>query len=210
MTLNGREKRDLLIQAGIQAIPYVGGSLSTLYYGHKQEVRFKRIESFYEEIKEELERLHASIPAVETHDPNELMSLIEQLHDNIESEHLEEKRRYYKNYYIRILKSPVIRNNYDQRKMFLDILRSLTLTQIEIFQFLIEQPAPVIDRGISRPGYSETLISGSIEQLKILGLVDSQLHGIVIGSQSGINASISASQLGKEFHRFCMRSIISP
>ena len=52
--LKGAEKRDLAIQTGLQLIPYVGGSLCTLYFGTKQEKRFKRIESFYRELAEEL------------------------------------------------------------------------------------------------------------------------------------------------------------
>lgn len=45
--LSAREKRDLVIQAGIQAIPHVGSALATLYFGRKQELRFKRLETFY-------------------------------------------------------------------------------------------------------------------------------------------------------------------
>ena len=33
--LNGAEKRELVLQAGMQAIPYVGGPLATLYFGAK-------------------------------------------------------------------------------------------------------------------------------------------------------------------------------
>lgn len=39
--------KDIVIEAIIQTIPYVGGALSTLYFGHKQEKRFKRLETFY-------------------------------------------------------------------------------------------------------------------------------------------------------------------
>ena len=45
--LSAIEQRDLVIQAGMQAIPYVGSSLATLYFGRKQDLRFKRLETFY-------------------------------------------------------------------------------------------------------------------------------------------------------------------
>lgn len=45
--------KEVILEALMQALPYVGGSLATLYFGHKQEKRFKRLEKFYEELKEE-------------------------------------------------------------------------------------------------------------------------------------------------------------
>ncbi|MFZ3114229.1 MAG: hypothetical protein WA133_09200 [Syntrophales bacterium] len=63
--LSGTAKRDLVIQTGMQAIPYVGGSLAALYFGAKQERRFKRLESFYAELAEEVQRISDQIPSVE-------------------------------------------------------------------------------------------------------------------------------------------------
>ena len=42
--MNNKEKFELAVNAGLQAIPYVGGPLATLYFGYKQEQRFQRIE----------------------------------------------------------------------------------------------------------------------------------------------------------------------
>lgn len=55
--LTGQGIRDLVIQAGIQAIPHVGGSLATLYFGLKQEFRFQRLETFYKEVASEIQTL---------------------------------------------------------------------------------------------------------------------------------------------------------
>jgi hypothetical protein len=207
--LDKREKASVVFQAGLQALPYVGGSLSTLLFGFKQEVRLKRIETFYEDVKSKLEQIESEVPPISQHNSEELMSLIEQLNDCIEVEHLEEKREFYKNYFIRILRSPVRRDNYDLRKLYLDILKTLTLTQLIIFQFLIEQGKPIIDKSIVIHGTSPALILGSIEQLKMQGIVDSRLNGIQIGYQSEITSHISVSQLGAAFHRFCMSDRLS-
>ena len=33
--MNNKEKFELVVNAGLQAIPYVGGPLATLYFGYK-------------------------------------------------------------------------------------------------------------------------------------------------------------------------------
>ena len=78
--LTNSDKRDLVIQAGMQLVPYVGGSLSSLYFGAKQEKRFKRLESFYQEIAYEIEKMKDSILSVDKQDPIALEAIIESLH----------------------------------------------------------------------------------------------------------------------------------
>ena len=46
INLNAKEKTTIGIHAAVQAIPYVRSSIATLYFGYKQEVRFKRLENF--------------------------------------------------------------------------------------------------------------------------------------------------------------------
>lgn len=198
-------KLDLALEALVQTIPYVGGPLATLYFGHKQEKRFKRLESFYSELKKSIENITETLPDISAHDPDELSSIIEHLHEKIEIEHLELKRNYYKNFYLKNLYSPVKQNNYDKRMLFLNILGALTPDQIELLIFFANQKSPVIDRTISKPGVEQAVMFGHLSQLKLLGLVDSRLNGIVIGgSGNGINESVQISSLGREFHKFCL------
>ncbi|WP_339816763.1 hypothetical protein MKZ15_15330 [Paenibacillus sp. FSL R7-0216] len=198
-------KFDLALEALVQTIPYVGGPLATLYFGHKQEKRFKRLESFYSELKGVIENITETLPDISTHDPDELSSIIENLHEKIETEHIEQKRNYYKIFYLKNLYSPVKQNNYDKRMLFLNILGTLTPNQIELLIFFVNQQSPVIDRTIGKPGVEQAVMLGHLSQLKLLGLVDSQLNGIVIGgSGNGINESVQISSLGREFHKFCL------
>ena len=55
--MNNKEKFELAVNAGLQAIPCVGGPLATLYFGYKQEQRFQRIEQTLQEVANELEGL---------------------------------------------------------------------------------------------------------------------------------------------------------
>jgi len=78
--LSNNDKRDLVIQAGMQLVPYVGGSLSALYFGAKQEMRFKRLESFYQELAAEIEKMKDGISSIDRQDPAALEAIIESLH----------------------------------------------------------------------------------------------------------------------------------
>ncbi len=84
--LIGVERRDLVIQAGLQAMPYVGGSLATLYFGAKQTRRFKRLETFYQEVAQEIRALKDRMASPDEHDKEALAAIIEELNEKIEHE----------------------------------------------------------------------------------------------------------------------------
>ena len=88
---------DTIIEAAVQAIPYVGAPLATLYFGNKQEKRFRRLEKFYEELKEEMSKTPNVYKDITHHNADELSAIIEELNEKVESEHLEFKRKIFKN-----------------------------------------------------------------------------------------------------------------
>lgn len=122
---------EVIIELLVQAIPYVGGPLAALYFGNKQEKRFRRLERFYQELKDEIENVGQALPNIASHNPEELSAIMEELNEKVETEHLEVKRRYYKEYFKNTMRYPV-NGNYDERKLFLDILGALTPLQIEL------------------------------------------------------------------------------
>jgi len=197
---------DVIIEALVQAIPYVGGPLATLYFGKKQEKRFRRLEKFYQELKEEIGNIGQALPDISTHNPEELSAILEELHEKVETEHIEVKRRYYKEYFKNTMQHPV-NGNFDERKLFLDILSALTPLQIEIVIFLSRQAAAVQASTVSKPGVDQALIAGSLAQLKNFGITDGALNSIVFGGGgNAINEDISVSMFGRRFHSFCLNS----
>lgn len=200
------ENRELIIESLVQAIPYIGGSLATLYFGKKQEKRFKRLEYFYQELRDEIGSIGNTFPDISSHDPEELSAILEELNEKVETEHLEVKRKYYKEYFKNTMRYPV-KNNFDERRLFLDILSALTPLQIELIIYLSMQAGPVLGSSISKPGVDQSVIAGSLAQLKTFGITDNLLNSIVLGgSSSAINEEISLSRFGKRFHSFCLNS----
>lgn len=204
-SLTIKDYRDLVIESGMQAIPMVGGSLATLYFGYKQEKRFKRLESFYRELGEQIENMKDPIPHISKHNEDELNAIIEELHEKIESEHLQMKKDYYKQYYKNTLLYPV-NGNFDERKLYLDILSLVTPLQIELIIFLANQSHPITGATIQKTGVEGAIIQGSISQLKNYGIIEGSLDSIVFGGTgNAINENISLTAFGRKFHEFCLR-----
>lgn len=199
--MKNKDKFELVVNAGLQAIPYVGGPLATLYFGYKQEERFQRIEETLKEMSEELKQ--ENLPSIEVHNKEELMPLIDELTDKIENEHLLAKRKLYKEYFKNILRTPT-NGNYEERKLFLDVLSKITPLQIEIFHFILLNPN-VIDIQIAKNGVDNSLIRSSILQLENCGLVVATLNSVTIGgNNSGMPMTLKASEFGKRFNQFCL------
>lgn len=131
---------------------------------------------------------------------------MEELNDKIEKEHIEQKRLWYKNFYKKILVFPNS-NTYNERKMYLDVLNKITPLQVELLSFLLEQHNPVLDVDITHPSYSQSVILGSIAQLKNNGLIISFVNSIEIGGNGRISENIVISDFGKSFHNFCISDI---
>jgi hypothetical protein len=196
--------RDTIIEAVVQAIPYVGAPLATLYFGNKQEKRFRRLEKFYQELKEEMSKSLNVYKDITQHNPEELSAIIEELNEKVESEHLEFKRKLYKTYFKKTMIQPV-NGNFDERKLFLDILSAVTPLQIEIIVFLATQSSAVTSNTISKPGVEQAVILGSLAQLKNYGLIESTVNSIVVGGLNGsINENVTLSKFGIKFNNFCL------
>lgn len=118
--LTSTEQRDIYIQAGLEAIPYIGGSISTLYFGRKQELRFRRIEEFYRRIAAEFKGEALNLSNI---DQQKLVALIETIHDNVEKEINDEKIDYFKNCFINTICEYEFQ--YEKRKFFVKCLGDL-------------------------------------------------------------------------------------
>ena len=197
--------RDIIIQAAIESIPYVGSALSTLYFGNKQEKRFKRLESFYQEIRQEINASKEKPADLNDQDADSLSALLEELNEKVESEHTKIKRECYKQYFKNTLKFPVS-NNFDERKLILDTLASLTPLQLEIVAFLSGQKDKILSRAINKQGVDPALMHGLVSSLKVYGIIDSQFAYMrLAGPNTKTDEHIWLSDFGKKIHQFCMQ-----
>jgi len=203
-SLSTSEKRDLAIQTGMQLIPYVGGSLCTAYFGFKQEKRFKRIESFYAELANELKDIKDAIPSIDKQNGPALEAIVDSLHEKVEAEPTDEKRAYFRRYLKSTLKNPVT-TDFDERKFFLNSLDEMTLLECELLAFLTKN-GPTQVGTLSKPGVEQYAIVGAIGRLKSRGFVATTQNSFAIGggADNSLQEIASVSAFGAKFHAFCI------
>ena len=209
--LSSAEKRDLIIQSSIEAIPYVGGSLSTLIFSGKQQLRLKRLETFLNDIILEVEAIKDRIADIENYDEYDkeaLLAIFEELLERVEHEQFGEKQEYFKICFKKTLIDPVNKNNYDERRFFLDILGSISPLQIEILRILIRNSAWVKIGHISIQGIDRNVIAAAAIKLVYLGLAVSRRASVQYGDPEELtNQSIRLNSFGYRFCEFCLAEL---
>ncbi|CEQ04076.1 Uncharacterised protein [[Clostridium] sordellii] len=205
------EKRDIAIESGIQLIPGIGGALSSAYFGAKQAKQFKRLESFYQELSLEMKELKEKIIPMDEQYEDGLISLIEQINEGVEKEHQRKKIEFYKGYMKKLLTKPLTKSIYDKSKMFLDILESMTVLEIELlthlYKFYLENSTSIEIRNISRQDLDQYAIVGIISKLKSYGFIRTVEQRLTFGGGQDnlLNDSIVLSNYGIEFIEFITR-----
>ncbi|WP_153733321.1 hypothetical protein [Sporosarcina obsidiansis] len=192
--------KDVIVQASLSAIPFVGNSLSTAYFSTKQERRFRRIETFYCDLSERLSTMEDGILPFHSHDEESLVTLIERLNEEIEIESSGKKRDYFKNYFINLLQSPTIERNYDERQMLLDCLASITVLEFEVLLSYSELHKHIV----STQEVEEGLRDGAISRLENLGLLRANYVTETFLGQSPTIKIVSLSKFGEKFIEFCI------
>lgn len=203
--LTNSEKRNLVLQAGMQLVPYVGGSMASLYFGSKQEKRFKRLESFYQELAQDIEGMKDSVSSIEEQNPVALEAIMESLHEKVEVEPTQEKRQFFKNYFKNTLMNPVS-SNYDERNYFLETLDDMSLLECEILAFIKTKPQQTQVGNINKPGVDQYAIVGAIGRLKSRGFLTAMQDSFSIGggADNSLQELVSVSPFGSKFCDFCL------
>lgn len=197
------KKRDLVIQACIEAIPYVGGSLSTLYFGSKQEKRFERLEAFYAEIKEQIEGLKGCGISVDSQNEDELCNIIEELNEKVESESRKQKITYLQNFLLSTLQNKLT-NDFDQRTHYLDTLSSMSLLECEILAHLFNQQQPLQIRKITKPGIGQYAAYSAVNKLRSFGYIESRRGSFEMNGKQDehLDDLVFLSDFGKQFCQY--------
>lgn len=202
-----KEKMEITIQTGLQLIPTIGSALSTAYFGTKQEKRFKRIESFYQELSEEIKNTIQSLPPINIHNQDDIIKLIEELNDKVEREHSEIKRSYFKKYFFHTLSNQVT-DNFDEKLFFLHTLSGMTLLECDILILLHQNKKAILVKEINGQNLDIYAIVGAVGRLKTFGfLITKNTSFINNGTRDlTLDESIELSNFGVKFVNYCLLS----
>lgn len=198
--LTTSEKRDIVIESCLQLIPYVGGAISTAYFSTKQATHFKRLENFYTELSQRMIELQGQ--PVDEQSEECLIAIIERLNDKVEKEASAEKRKYFQNFFLNLLRNPITENNYDERQMLLESLDAITYTE---FQVLLSHSQY---KDLTNPFIEQldpALKAGATSRLSNLGLLSINYIVETYVGQSPVHTHINLSSFGEKFIKFCTK-----
>lgn len=204
-------KRDVALNSLLQLIPSVGSALANAYFGYKQEKRFQRLENFYNELSSEIQDKRLKLVDFDKHDKEILISLVEELNEQVEKEALEEKKVLLKNYFKSLLTDPTKKNNYDLRKFFLYVLNKLSLIDINLIAELQNKQATLISALQLTEKNDIYLVYAAVSKLESFALITTAQNNYVLYPDAEDNFDderdyklIKLSELGEKFIDFCL------
>lgn len=191
-----------IIEAGIGAIPTIGGPIQTLYFGLQNEKRFKRIESFYEQLNNLLKVFQNQIPRETNPQSSEqLIGIIETINTEVEKSKSHKKTTYFVNAYKNLLLNSS-KNQLDLDELYIEILSKLTYVELELlalyFRFRDEVGVPLESK------LEETLMFGSLNRLADFGLINKHLVHVPIGKGEAESYDYSIAPLGINFCHYIL------
>lgn len=200
--LSSKEKVDLAIEAGIGSIPYIGGAIQTLYYGSKNEKRFKRIENFYNVLHDELESIKEHLPTKTKFVDDRAIGLLETINDEVEKASSQHKLNNYKNAFKNILLN-LDKTSFEHEQYFLKLLSELTELEIKILYVSSQKENKKVETKDFRSDYDSGLILGSKNRLVDFGLITKFITGHTTdGFGSTEIATLTVNELGSGFISF--------
>ncbi|MGR5149489.1 hypothetical protein ACQKP8_23455 [Photobacterium alginatilyticum] len=200
--LSLKEQGALVIDAGLCAIPVVGGSLSALYFGAKQEKRFKRLERFYNELKDKLQE--PSAIDFDKIDRSALASIIEEINEAVELDFTESKLDYLHNCFINSL-SEGAEQEHEKKKYFISQLMKMSELDISLLTGLYKADSGECYKYLKSDEPDASDFNAALERLKSGGLVNSSLHGALTpGISWGEITAFTLSDFGRDFVVFCL------
>lgn len=135
--LNAREWSMIGAEALFNLVPVGGGTLATLLFAPGNERRLKRLERVYQELAAEI-REKGIVFASNLEDNREaIAAIIEEFTERVQREHTEEKREFFKKFFINTLKDEAL--NYDRSMTFLRVLSDITYMEVELLRNLYKR-----------------------------------------------------------------------
>ena len=194
-----------IIGYGISTIPYIGGTLSTIWFDIKGKIMVERFENFYKELSEELESVSDKIASIDPLDYNYIAVIIEEINERIEKEYLSEKIKFLKNYFKNSLISPPNKNNFNERHYFIKTVGNMSLYECEILNGIVNNYDSIDIENINTDNIG--LLLGTVDKLKSYGFILTERKKISFDTDDRLGLKIKISDFGKKFFDFCLKDI---
>ena len=197
-----KEQGAVIVEAGLNAIPVVGGSLATLYFGAKQEKQFKRLERFYSELQQRVES--AENIDISKVDQSALASIIEEINESVEADFTENRLEYFQNCFLNSLRAGG-EADHDKKRYFISKLLRLSDFDIDVLVALYKAPEGHVLAYDKQDQDGAGDYNASLERLKSDGFLNSRLNGkLKAGIEWGEITAFYLSGFGRDFVEYCL------
>lgn len=172
-----------------------------MYFGAKNEKRFKRLEQFYADLKVSLDFIKNQLPTSLdiNQDKDQLIGIFESINDEVETARAQSKKNFYKNLY----KNCILRSNqqiWNEEEYFVEILKNITNLEIMLLNFLSKKEQSAFTGNITAQGVPQELVDGSLSRLSDYGLLQKSIGSIVLSDNFGQqNMGYKITDLGFKF-----------
>ena len=168
----------------------------------------KKIEIFMNEINKELIKIKDKDSLLKQQDKKYLTNIFIDTVKKVQDEFMEDKIKYFKNYFINNIKNPVNKENYNERAYYLEILNNMSIAEINLLRLLYTaEGAMNMEEIVKEFNLDKNLIRGFLEKIKVSGLIEVSTTGITFGADDatfGKHALIRINELGMNFCNFCI------
>lgn len=194
--------------SGISEIPGVGSFISSMYFDYKSRVRFRRLKKYYKELSYEVKQIIDRLATEDKYDKEAITAIIEEINEKVEREYKEEKIKYLKNYFKNTLIDPINKENFDERRFFLDTLSVMTTLECDIMVLFIENNNKKIEaKNIKSKEVDSNNIIGAIERLRNYGFLNSETKSISFGKDESLGKIVNLNEFGLKFFNFCIEDV---
>lgn len=208
--MDKQTKKETTIAAPLNLIPYIGGSIASIYTSIKSSKETERLEFFYSDIAEAVKTLDQKLTDAlknSKHDEEYLTMLIENLSRKVEKEARKGKQNAFKGFFTNALLNGITPDSYSQLDFYLESLDSLSEIDIQLLLLLhneIDKLIPIKD--INSTGFNDPyFILASVNKLRNLGFIMIHTGDIHVGARdNALEERIKLSTLGKDFISFCL------
>ncbi|MGO2892601.1 hypothetical protein [Enterococcus devriesei] len=193
--LNAKDYIDAGVRTLMSSVPYVGDGLVEIFYGFSAQREMKRFRSFYEKLIPII--MEAENLELDTENQDQLVSIIETIHEEIRKLSFERKQSYFVNAYANLLNQRK-RINFDEEEYFIEVLSSMTIVEID---FLVRHQKDCHSKKSFSVRNEGTLDKGVANRLRDYGFLEEYTDAYNSGAKY---FGFSFSDLGVAFSKFIL------
>ncbi|MCC2248868.1 hypothetical protein JUJ52_02695 [Virgibacillus sp. AGTR] len=208
--MDKESKKETAIAVSLSLIPYIGGSIASIYTSVKTNKEIERLEEFYSDVANGIKTLDEKLSNAlrnSSHDDEYLAMLIEKLSRKVEIEARKSKINALKTLFVNSLLNGVNQTSYSEIDFFLEVLDSLSEIDIELLVLSHKENRLIAVNEINYVKYNEPyFILASVNKLRNFGLLQVFSGAIAVGAKdNALEERIKVSDLGKNFISFCLQ-----